>query len=73
MKLQEYYNLTPEEKKIQDEKARLSLIESAKELDEKGIWSIPSDLKKRLVLTEGKKTLMGLINPSRKSLLSFLN
>jgi hypothetical protein len=48
MRLQEYYNLTPEEKKIQDEKARLSLIESAKELDEKGIWSIPSDLKKRL-------------------------
>ena len=48
MRLAEYYNLTPEEKKIQDEKARLSLIESAKELDEKGIWSIPSDLKKRL-------------------------
>jgi hypothetical protein len=48
MRLAEYYNLTPEEKKIQDEKAHLSLIASAKELDEKGIWSIPSDLKKRL-------------------------
>ena len=48
MRLAEYYNLTPEEKKIQDEKVRLSLIESAKELDEKGIWNFTDDFRKRL-------------------------
>lgn len=55
MRLQEYYNLTPTEKEIQDRKAQLELQEHAKELDRLGIWNIPKDFKKRLAKGETLK------------------
>jgi hypothetical protein len=48
MRLLEYYNLGLEDKRKQDGKALLELEEASKELDKKGKWYLPDDLKKRL-------------------------